>query len=202
MNERDDYRTISSEGSGEYRDRGSRFIAFSFPVKSEKEVKDILQKLKKEHPKANHHCYAFRLRPSGEVYRYSDDREPAGSAGKPIYGVLLSHDLSDVLIIVVRYFGGTLLGVPGLLQAYRSAASAAISESHTVTRPVTMQLILQFDYKAYPDIMKLIKKTGATILNQEMGDSCALTLEVRKSVYEKFAEGIADLRDGYTITKL
>lgn len=202
MAEGNEYRTLSTEASGEYRDRGSRFIAFSYPVKSEKEVKEILVKLKKEHPKANHHCYAFRLRPSGDVYRYSDDREPAGSAGKPIYGVLLSHDLSNVLIIVVRYFGGTLLGVPGLIQAYRGAASMAIIDSNIIIRPVTMQFLLQFGYEAYPDVMRLVKKTEASILDQKMGDSCSLTLEVKKSVYEKFEEGITVLRDGYSITKL
>lgn len=202
MNEKEEYRTIVEEASGEYRDRGSRFVAHAFPVKDEKGVKEILQKMKKEHLKANHHCYAFRLRPSGEIHRYSDDREPSGSAGKPIYGVLLSNEITDILIVVVRYFGGSLLGVPGLIQAYREAAAAAIANSSIATRQVVLLFRLDFGYGLYPDVMKLVKKTEGTIVDQTMGDSCSVTVEIRKSSYEKFKAGVDVMYEGCSLTNL
>lgn len=202
MNEKEEYRTIGGTATGEYRDRGSRFIAHAYPVKDEKEVKEILQKIRKEHPKANHHCHAFRLGSSGEIYRLSDDREPAGSAGKPIYGVLLSNDITDVLVVVVRYFGGSLLGVPGLIQAYRGASSEAISNSLIVIRPVVLTFRLDFDYGLYPDVMKLVKRTEGTIIDQSMGDSCSVRVEIRKSSYSKFKDAVDAMYKGCNITKL
>lgn len=202
MVEPDEYRTISEEASGDYRDRSSRFIAYAFPVKDEKEVKELLQKIRKDHPKANHHCYAFRLHPTGMIHRYSDDREPAGSAGKPIYGVLLSNDVTDVLVVVVRYFGGTLLGVPGLIQAYRIAASDAISRSCITIRPVVRRLRIDFGYEVYSEVMKLVKKTEGKVLGQTMGDSCSITVEIRKSLYDKFKDGAVVLNNTCRITNL
>lgn len=202
MNEKEEYRTLVGIATGEYRDRGSRFIAHAYPVKDEKEVKEILQKIKKEHPKANHHCHAFRLRPCGEIYRFSDDREPAGSAGKPIYGVLLSNDITDVLVVVVRYFGGSLLGVPGLIQAYRGAAADAIANSSIATRQVVRLFRLDFGYGLYPDVMKLVKMTEGVILNQSMGESCSVTVEIRKSSYAKFKAAVDALYMGCSLTNL
>ena len=122
---------------GEFRDRGSRFMAYAYPVKDEAEIKNIVSNIRKEQPKANHHCYAYRLGPGNAVFRYSDDREPSGSAGKPIYGVIQANDLTDVLIVVTRYFGGTLLGIPGLINAYREAAANAIKSATIISKQIT-----------------------------------------------------------------
>lgn len=182
----DHYKTIEGNAEGEFRDRGSRFIGFAYHVTTEAEIRELMQQLKKTHPKANHHCYAFRLGPSGNVFRYSDDREPSGSAGKPIFGALLSNDLTDILIIVVRYFGGTLLGVPGLINAYREAALQAISNSHIITRPVLARFRLTFSYDSMSEVMSVIKKSGVTIISQDMSEQCVLTLSVLKSASEHF----------------
>jgi uncharacterized YigZ family protein len=186
----DHYRTIEGNSEGEFRDRGSRFIGYIHHVISEAEVKEIIQQAKRNHPKANHHCYAFRLGPGGNIFRHSDDREPSGSAGKPIFGTLLSNDLTDVLIIVVRYFGGTLLGVPGLIHAYREAALQAISHSRIITRPVVVRFRLNFSYESMSEVMSIVKKSGAEIIAQEMNEQCRLTLSVLKSVSNQFYQDV------------
>jgi uncharacterized YigZ family protein len=192
----DTFRTIENTAEGDFRDRGSRFIGIAFHVKSEQEVRECIQLVKKNHPKANHHCYGFRLGPGGSVYRYSDDREPSGSAGKPIYGSLLSNDLTDILIVVARYFGGTLLGVPGLINAYREAAAQAVAAATIITVPVTVRYKILFSYDAISEVMAVIKKSDAEIVSQEMNESCSLTLSVPKSASEKFYQ---EVLSGHTI---
>lgn len=174
------YKTIEANGEGVFKDRGSRFLAFAFSVKSEHAVKEIINGTRVLHSKANHHCYAFRLGPGKSVFRFSDDREPAGSAGKPIFGVIQSHDLTDVLIIVVRYFGGTLLGVPGLINAYRSAAVEAILHCTIIEKIVMEQYNLLFDYNRLSLVMEILKSAKATVISSELETKCSVSIELPK----------------------
>jgi uncharacterized YigZ family protein len=177
----DTYKTISSHSEGTYRDKGSKFIAFAFPIKSDEEVKDILQKLRAEHPKARHFCWALRLSPDRSIFRIQDDGEPSGTAGRPILNTILSADLTNLLIVVVRYFGGTLLGVPGLINAYKTAAAEAIKESKIVEKTVNDIYEIRFDYMAMNDVMKLVKDEQLNILDQNFDNTCTMQLEIRKS---------------------
>lgn len=177
----DTYKTIASHSEGTYRDKGSKFIAFAFPIKSDEEVKDILQKLRSEHPKARHFCWALRLSPDRSIFRIQDDGEPSGTAGRPILNTILSADLTNLLIVVVRYFGGTLLGVPGLINAYKTAAAEAIKESKIVEKTVNDIYEIRFDYMAMNDVMKLVKDEQLNILDQNFDNTCTMQLEIRKS---------------------
>ena len=175
------YLTIAARSEGIFTDRGSKFISLAAPVKTEQEVKELLQHAKSEHPKANHHCYAFRLGPSKSVFRYSDDREPSGTAGKPIYGVILSNDLTDIVIIVSRIFGGSLLGVQGLIQAYRSSAAAAIANAEIVTAEVMEKYRLRFGYPVRHDILDLVKQMNGKIVSRIETDDCEIDIEISKT---------------------
>lgn len=177
----DTYKTIASHSEGTYRDKGSKFIAFAYPIKTDEEVKDILQKLRSEHPKARHFCWALRISPDRSVFRIQDDGEPSGTAGRPILNTILSADLTNLLIVVVRYFGGTLLGVPGLINAYKTAAAEAIKESKIVEKTVNDIYEIHFDYLVMNDIMKLVKDEKLAILDQDFDNSCTMKLEIRKS---------------------
>lgn len=181
-----EYQTIVTESYGEYRDRGSKFACFCFPVKTENEVREILKKIKKDHPKANHHCYAYRLGPSKTVYRFSDDREPSGSAGKPIFGVIQSNDLTDILIIVVRYFGGSLLGVSGLINAYRTAAQEALKSNSIVTKPIVEKYELGFEYPLMSEVMFIIRQSKASVIHQELSEKCMLHIEIPRQMADEF----------------
>lgn len=199
----DEYRTINVFAEGEFRDRGSRFLGLAYPVKSEAAVKELVQTIRKEHPKANHHCYAFRLGPSKAIFRYTDDREPSGSAGKPIFGVIQSNDLTDILIVVVRYFGGTLLGVPGLIQAYREAAAAAVANANIVILPVVERYLLEFEYSVMNDMMTLLKMNKVAVLDQETNENCRLSIEVLKQNSDLFLSRLRSnhlLTEKYTLT--
>ncbi|HMI05335.1 MAG TPA: YigZ family protein [Pedobacter sp.] len=177
----DTYKTISAHSEGTYRDKGSKFIAFAYPIKSNEEVKDILQKLRSEHPKARHFCWALRLSPDRSIFRIQDDGEPSGTAGRPILNTMLSANLTDLLIVVVRYFGGTLLGVPGLINAYKTAAAESIKESKIIEKTVNDIYEIRFDYLVMNDVMKLVKDEQLTILDQDFDNSCMMKLEIRKS---------------------
>ena len=190
------YKTIEAAATGIYKDRGSRFVGFAFPVKNESEVRELITQAKSDHPKANHHCYAFRLGPGKTVFRFSDDREPSGSAGKPIYGVIQSNDLTDILIVVVRYFGGTLLGVPGLISAYRGAAAEAIAKSMIVERLVMERYRISFRYDDMSLVMELIKMAKASILSQQLEVDCTVTLELPKLAADAF---ISKIRNHYLL---
>ena len=181
-----EYRTIEKESTGEYRDRGSRFIGFCYPVKTEPEVKEFLKKIKKDHPKANHHCYAFRLGPAKTIFRFSDDREPSGTAGKPVFGVIQSNDLTDILIIVVRYFGGSLLGVSGLINAYRTAALEAVKSNSIVTKPIVERYELGFEYPMMSEVMLIIRQSKATVLHQDLTEKCILQIEIPRIMADEF----------------
>jgi len=177
----DSYKTIEGTSEGIFRDKGSKFLAYAYPIRSEDEVKPIIVKLKAEHGKANHFCYAYRLTPDRSVFRVNDDGEPSGTAGRPILNCLLSEDLTNILIVVVRYFGGTLLGVPGLINAYKNASLEAIKESKVVAKTVNDVYEVYFDYLQMNDVMKLVKDENLQVLAQQFDTHCNLKFEVRKS---------------------
>jgi uncharacterized YigZ family protein len=172
------FQTISQESVAEFSDRGSRFIAYAFPIVSTDAFKYRLQGLKKEHPKAVHHCFAWRLGLDGNQHRVSDDGEPSGSAGRPILGQIDSRNLTNLAIIVVRYFGGTLLGVPGLINAYRTTASLALQVNPVVEKPIEDEFVLEFDYTLLNDVMMVLKKYPCTIRSQEMQLFCRFQLGI------------------------
>ncbi len=161
------YNTIEQEGVAEFKDRGSKFLAYVFPFSEPMNLKAKINKLKKEHPKAVHFCFAYRIGTDGNNFRSSDDGEPSGSAGKPILGQLDSKEITNTLIVVVRYFGGSLLGVPGLINAYKSAASLALQVVPLVKKPILQLYNLQFDYTQMNDILLIVKQFGCKIVSQE-----------------------------------
>lgn len=177
----DIYKTITAPSEGVFRDKGSKFIAYAYPIRSEQEVKPIVSQLKAEHPKARHHCYALRLTPDRSVFKLNDDGEPSGTAGRPILNTLLSAELTNILIVVVRYFGGTLLGVPGLINAYKQATIESINLAEVIEKTVNDIYKIHFDYLQMNDVMRLIKEEHLNILHQEFDTQCNLTFEVRKT---------------------
>lgn len=181
----DTYLTITQPCEGTFKDRGSKFIAFTYPIKSETQVKAIVAKLKAEHTKANHHCFALRLTPDRSVFRVNDDGEPSGTAGRPILNTLLSKNLTNILVVVVRYFGGTLLGVPGLINAYRSATEEALKAANIIEKTVNDVYGIRFEYAGMNDVMRIVKNENLAITHQQFDTVCELKLEVRKSQVEK-----------------
>lgn len=177
----DTYLTIAAKAEGIYKDKGSKFIAYAFPVTSENQVKQYLADLRKEHFNARHHCYAFRLGADKMAYRANDDGEPKYSAGKPILGQIQSNDLTNVLIVVVRYFGGTLLGVSGLINAYKLAAVNALENASIIEKKVMEHYELTFDYLQMNDVMKVLKDEALEQLSQSFNLNCVLVFAVRKS---------------------
>jgi len=189
----DTYKTIDSKSEGYFRDKGSRFLAFAYPVKSEEDISEILASLKKEYHNARHHCYAWRLGTEVITFRANDDGEPSSTAGKPILGQLLSNELTNILVVVVRYFGGTLLGTGGLINAYRTATADAISNAKIITGFIEDKYKLKFSYKEMNDVMQIIKQENLNVLNTRFELDCELDFSVRKSesvrireVFEKF----------------
>ena len=181
MSLKDTYRTIEKASEGLYKDKGSKFISFLFPVRTEDEVKDILHEIKKEHFSARHHCYAYRLGDRGERYRMNDDGEPSGTGGKPIYGQIVSCDLTNVLIIVVRYFGGTLLGVSGLINAYRSAAADVLNKAEIVEKLMNDFYRITCDYQTQSQLTRILKETQAEIIQSKFTTNCEYTISVRQA---------------------
>ena len=181
MTEPDFFYTIEKDATAEFKDRGSKFIGYAFPVSSVDGFSEKLNEVKKLHPKATHHCFAYRLGLDGNTFRVSDNGEPSGSAGRPILGQIDSKELVNVLVIVVRYFGGTLLGVPGLINAYKSAAALALQMTPLVQKPVEQELIVQFDYTQLNEIMRVIKQYNGRVVRQEMQLFCSMTLAVPRN---------------------
>ena len=161
------YNTIEQEGFAEYKEKGSRFLAFSFPFTDVLQLKGLIQKLKKEHSKAGHFCFAYRIGNEGNIFRSSDDKEPSGSAGKPILGIIDSKGITDVLIVVVRYFGGTLLGIPGLINAYKSSAAMSLQVIPIIRKPLMFNIKIEFDYTNLNEISTIIKQYNCYIIHQE-----------------------------------
>jgi len=185
--------TIERPSTAEFRDRGSNFLAYAFPIQSAEDFKKRLKALKAEHPKAAHHCFAYRLGTGGNNFRAGDDGEPAGTAGKPILGQIDSRELTDSAIVVVRYFGGTLLGVPGLIHAYRTAASLALQLTPIIQKPVLEIYRLHFDYTLMNDVMMVIKRFGCTILENEMQLFCNMLIGIPKEVIEPCLSKLKDM---------
>jgi uncharacterized YigZ family protein len=189
----DSYKSISKHSSGVHRELGSKFLSFAFPVSTEREIKDIISNLKKEFFDASHHCYAYRLGFGGETWRANDDGEPSSSAGRPILGQLLSNDLSDILIVVIRYFGGTKLGIPGLIRSYKNAAADAINNSEIVTKISCGELVLNFDYASMGQVMRQLKSHGAEIINQLSDNRCTINIKIRKGGLYKLSEALGSI---------
>ncbi len=175
------YYTIEKPATAEFKDRGSKFIAFAYPVIAADDFKKILQQLKKEHPKAVHHCFAYRIGMDGNNFRVSDDGEPSGSAGRPILGQIDSKQITNAAVIVVRYFGGTLLGVPGLINAYKTAAALALQVVPIIQKPVEELYDLHFNYNQVNEIMMIIKQYNCSIISQDMQLFCHLKIGIAKA---------------------
>jgi uncharacterized YigZ family protein len=176
----DTYLTIEKSSEGVFRDRGSRFLAYASPITSEQDIKLIVTNLQKEHPKANHHCWAIRWSTDRSVFRLNDDGEPSGTAGRPILNTLLSRNLTNIVVVVVRYFGGTLLGVPGLINAYKTATEIAIDAASIVEKTVNDVYTIFFDYLQTNEVMRIIKDDNLHVLQQSFDNECSMRLSVRK----------------------
>ena len=194
MKEKDFYYTIEKTGTAEYKDRGSKFIAYAYPVTTVVEFKMRMDEVKKEHPKATHHCFAYRLGIDNNKFRVSDDGEPSGTAGKPILGQIDSKELTDILIVVVRYFGGTLLGVPGLINAYKNAASMAIQVTPIVQKAIEARYNLQFDYTHVNTVMIILKQLNCSILEQEMQLFCRFVIGVPVNRQDEFLYRLKEIK--------
>lgn len=178
---KDTYRTILSASQGLYKEKGSKFIAFAYPVINEDQIKEHLVALKEEYFDARHHCYAYCLGADKGRFRMNDDGEPSSTAGKPIYGQLLSNDLTDILVVVIRYFGGTKLGVPGLINAYKSATADAIANAEIVEKTVNTIFTIEFDYIVMNSVMKIIKECAPEVLDRRFENICSMVLSIRES---------------------
>ena len=191
---RDLFHTLRGESRAIYREKASKFIAVAMPVENEDEVKSHLDQLRKGYYDANHHCYAYRLGMENPLYRVNDDGEPSGSAGKPIYGQILSAELYQVLIVVIRYFGGTKLGVPGLIHAYKTSAREAIEAGEIVSKTIQIRARLHFPFESMNLVMRILKEEQAKITGQLLEQTCSLDIAVRKGVWDILQSRIGSLR--------
>ncbi|MCQ2116424.1 MAG: YigZ family protein [Bacteroidales bacterium] len=189
----DAFNSIAAPSEGLFKDNGSRFIALAYPVETEEEIKAIVSSLKKEYHDARHHCYAYRLGYKADVFRANDDGEPSGSAGRPILGQIDSLGLSDVLVVVVRYFGGIKLGIPGLIRAYKTSTADALSAAAIVTKIATRRFRLSYDYLAMNSVMKVIKDLDLETSSPEFGLDCSLTAKVRLAKVDDFLSRVGDI---------
>lgn len=176
----DVFKTITAPSEGLYKEKGSRFIALAFPVSTEEQIREILDGLKDKYYDARHRCYAWRLGAEKTLFRVNDDGEPSSTAGKPILGQIQSKDLTDILIVVIRYFGGIKLGVSGLINAYREAASAALANAVVEERTVNVTLRIRFDYLVMNSVMKIIKDEEPEVLERNFGSECEILLSIRQ----------------------
>lgn len=178
---KDAYLTIADQSVGEYKEKGSKFLAYAYPIEDESELDFFLELLHDEHPKARHYCYAYKLGMDQNRYRANDDGEPSGTAGKPILGQILSYELTNVLIVVVRYFGGTKLGASGLIQAYKEAAKEALQAATIIEKYISVTYTLQFDYEHMGHVMNVLKETDAEITHKSFEDTCKVHISIRQS---------------------
>jgi uncharacterized YigZ family protein len=189
------YYTIEQPSMAEFKDRGSNFFAFAYPAKDIDSCKKILAQLKKEHGKAVHHCLAYRLGVDGSTFRVSDDGEPAGSAGRPILGQIDSKGLTNVLVVVVRYFGGTLLGIPGLINAYKTATALALQLSPIIKKPIEIAYELNFDYHQMNEVMMLVKQYNCSVVEQTAQLFIQLQIGIPKNRLDEVLEKLGALRE-------
>lgn len=181
----DTYRSIEKPSQGIYKEKGSKFLSFAYPVANEEEIQDLIHRLKKQYHDARHHCYAYILGKDMKNYRSNDDGEPNHSAGDPILGQIKSNELTQILIVVVRYFGGTKLGVGGLIRAYKTAAAEAISSAEIVEKTVMVPIEFSFGYLSMDEVMKTVKKYNLKIISQEFDNSCRIKVVCRESLAEE-----------------
>lgn len=193
----DEFQTLVTEGESLIKEKGSKFYGYCYPVSNEEEVKILVEGLKEMHPKARHHCYAYRLGYTGEIFRANDDGEPSGSAGKPILNTLLGQELTNTLVVVVRYFGGTLLGVPGLIQAYKEASLAALNEAEKEILPITTELRIDYDFAQTNVVMHLVKRLDLRVKEQVFEDRSGILLDVRLSLVDEIHKA---LEEYWTVT--
>lgn len=191
MEIKDTYRSIARRSEGLFKDNGSRFIALAYPVETEEQVKEIVSSLRKEYHDARHHCYAYRLGLDGSRFRSNDDGEPSGSAGRQILGQIDSLGLSDILLVVVRYFGGIKLGIPGLIRAYKSSSADALANAEIVEKIAGKQFRMSFDYLEMNSVKKVLKELGIPTFDEEYSQQCSLRARVRLSSEEEFLRRIA-----------
>lgn len=184
------------------KEKGSKFIGFAYPVSDEKELKSALLHLKELHPKATHHCYAFRIGMNGENYRANDDGEPSGSAGLPIYNQLLAHEITNVLVVVIRYYGGTKLGVSGLVKAYKESAKLALEESEIITKELESEVSIRFNFNQQNLIFTLLNKFDGKILDFLTDEQCTIIAKIKTSQKEKISEQLSEMQNiKYSFTK-
>jgi len=187
------YFTIAQQGFAEFKDRGSRFLAYAYPISTAEDFKQRLTVLKKEHPKAVHHCFAYRIGTDGNTFRVSDDGEPSGSAGKPILGQLDSKQLTNVAVIVIRYFGGTLLGVPGLIHAYKTATALALQLVQVIEKSIEINYQVFCNYNELNEVMTIIKKYNCTVINQEKSMFCSIDFGIAKNRLEQVLYNLTNM---------
>jgi len=181
----DTYLTIEAKSESVFRDRGSKFLGYAYPIISDQDIKNIIADLKKEYPKANHHCWAIRWSTDRSVFKLNDDGEPSGTAGRPILNTLLSKNITNVAVVVVRYFGGTLLGVPGLINAYKSATELALVEAKIIEKTVNDVYTIVFGYLQMNEVMRIVKDDNLQLLEQAFDNSCSIKVSVRKMQVEQ-----------------
>ena len=198
---KDSYKSIASEARGLFKDNGSRFIAHAYPVETEEEVKEIVAALKKEYYDARHHVYAYRLGHLGEKFRANDDGEPSGSSGRPVLGQIDSNSLSDILVVVVRYFGGIKLGIPGLIRAYKTSTADALANAQIIEKIACKLFRISFGYMNMNDVMKVMKDMGLEQKNQKFDMECSIDTSVRLSQVDTFLEKMGDV-EGCSIDEL
>lgn len=191
----DDYLSIKASSEGLYKDNGSRFLSLAYSVKSAEEAEEIVKKLRKEHYDATHHCYAYRIGLKGEPWRANDDGEPSGTAGRPILGELLSRNLSDILVVVVRWFGGVKLGVPGLIKAYRTATQEALLNAETITKTATLPIKITFPYSQTDRVLRELRKRNIEDSDKKFEEECSLTAHVPLSKTESLKEILLKIED-------
>jgi uncharacterized YigZ family protein len=189
------YYTIEQPSMAEFKDRGSKFLAYAYPAKDIDTCKKLLAQLKKEHGKAVHHCLAYRLGVDGSTFRVSDDGEPAGSAGRPILGQIDSKELTNVFVVVVRYYGGTLLGIPGLINAYKTATALALQLSPIIKKPIEIPYELNFDYHQMNEVMMLVKHYNCSVVEQTAQLFIQLHIGIPKNRLDEVLEKLGTLRD-------
>ena len=189
----DEYKSIAAPSEGLFKDNGSRFLALAYPVETEEEVKGIVAGLKKQYHDARHHCFAYRIGYKANVWRAADDGEPSGSAGRPILGQIDSLGLSDILVVVVRWFGGIKLGIPGLIRAYKTSTADALSQATVITKLAGKNWRVRFEYLAMNDVMKALKDLDLQPKAQDFGESCSLEVRVRLSAETVFKEKLSKI---------
>lgn len=194
MNKDDTFLTISGPAQAVLRDKGSRFIALAFPADNEEKAREIIAEVRKQYHDARHHCYAWIFGKDQDQFRFNDDGEPSGTAGRPIHGQILSAGLTDILVIVVRYFGGTKLGVRGLINAYKGAARLALDQSEIITCIMEYHYTLHFDYSLMNDVMKVAKDFELKQRNQDFGLNCSLTFSVRQQLAPQVLQAFEKIR--------